>query len=517
MANNQNLISGDMPNAYKLSREEAQRGGIKSGQVRRARKSLADIAKQIASAEITSDTAKQKLKKLGIDDDAMVNNAMITASIFKQASQGNMQAVERWEKLTDVANEDDKPYELPARVLGKAFVDINRQIIANVDYVVEGGRGGLKSSYISMKGLEILKNNPLMHWVVVRKVGATLKDSVYAQVKWAINELGLTEEFDYKTSPLEIIYKKTRQRIYFRGADDPTKLKSIKTEFGYIGILWIEEKDQIKGEEEERSIKQSVLRGGDESYYFSSYNPPKSKSSWVNKAKLIPNPKRVIHQSCYKDAPREWLGQKFIDDAEHLKQVNPEAYEHEYLGIPNGEGGNVFEYLEIREITDEEISHFDRIHQGVDWGWYPDKYAFLRSHYDEDAEKIYLIAEDYANKQTNVRSAEIIKERGYDDFVITCDNDNKSINDFKDNGLLARSAIKGPRSVEYGFKWLQSRTLVIDPKRTPNAYKEITEFEYDRDKEGNVVSGYPDGQEDHLISALRYSYEPLFNKRGYNA
>ena len=518
MANEQNLISGDMPNSYKLTREEQQKGGKKSGEVRRAKRTMAEIAKQIASAEVSSPEAKKKLQKLGIEDESQVNSALVTASIFHQAIKGNMQAVERWEKLVDVAQADDKPYELPARSLGKAFVDINREILPNLDYVFEGGRGGLKSSYVSLKIIELLKNNPLMHACVVRKVGATLKDSVYAQVKWAINELGLNEEFDCKVNPLEITYKKTRQKIYFRGADDPTKLKSIKPEFGYIGILWIEEKDQIKGEEEERSIKQSVLRGGDVAYYFSSYNPPKSKSSWVNKAKDIPNPKRIIHKSTYLDAPKSWLGQKFLDDAEHLKAVNPEAYEHEYLGIPNGDGGNIFEYIEIRTITDEEIARFDQIHQGIDFGWYPDKFAFIRSHYDDEKERIYLIDEDYANKQSNEKSANKIIEKGYDDYSVICDSaEPKSINDLRDAGLPAKPAIKGAGSREYGFKWLQIRTIVIDPARTPNALKEITGYEYDRDKDGNVISGYPEGQDDHLISALRYSYEPFFNRRGTSA
>lgn len=107
----------------------------------------------------------------------------------------------------------------------------------------------------------------------------------------------------------------------------------------------------MKGDAQERSVNQSVLRGGDESYDFSSYNPPKSKSNWVNRIKLVPNPKRVIHHSSYLEAPAEWLGQKFIDDAAHLKEINPEAYENEYLGVPNGDGGNVFEYLEISEST----------------------------------------------------------------------------------------------------------------------------------------------------------------------
>lgn len=518
MANEQNLKPGGTPGGYVLTREQAKKGGKRSAEVKRTKKTMAELARQIATAEVSSPEAKRKLKDLGIEDDCQVNSALVTASIFKQAVKGNMQAVERWEKLTDVGNDDDKLYELPARVIGKAFVDINREIKPNIDYTFKGGRGGLKSTFISEKIPELIKNNPLMHACVVRKVGNTLKDSVYAQVKWAINELGLENEFEYKVSPLEITYKKTGQKIYFRGADDDQKLKSIKPEFGYIGILWLEEKDQFKGEAEERSIKQSVLRGGDVTYYFSSYNPPKSKSSWVNKAELVPNDKRVIHESNYLDAPKSWLGQKFIDDAEHLKEVNPEAYEHEYMGVANGDGGNVFQYVEIREITDEEISHMDTIHQGIDFGWNPDKYAFLRSYYDEDAEKVYLLDEEYENLLTNQRMAEILTEKGYDDYPIICDSaEPRSINDLRDGGLPARGAIKGAGSREYGFKWLQRRTIVIDPKRTPNALKEITEYEYDRDKEGNVVSGYPEGQDDHLISALRYSYEPLFNRRGYSA
>ena len=273
----------------------------------------------------------------------------------------------------------------------------------------------------------------------------------------------------------------------------------------------------MKGDAQERSVNQSVLRGGDESYDFSSYNPPKSKSNWVNRIKLAPNPKRVIHHSSYLEAPAEWLGQKFIDDAAHLKEINPEAYEHEYLGVPNGNGGNVFEYLEIRDITDEEISRMDKIFQGCDWGFFPDPYAFIRLYYNHNTEKIYLIDEIHENKWSNRKSADEILKRKYDDYTITCDSaEPKSINDYRDFGLPARGAIKGPGSVEYSMKWLQTRTIVIDPKRTPNAYKEFSEYEYERDKDGNVISGYPD-ENNHLIDACRYATESLWRRRGNNA
>lgn len=516
MANEENL----KPFTSNQSREEAvrngQKGGIASGYSRRQKKALSDYVKIIAESPASS-TAKKKLAKMGIADEDANNMAVVATSLYKKAADGNIQAIEKWEQLTAASKDDDEKYELPARVLGKAFVDINRQIKPNIEYVFEGGRGGLKSSFVAFKIVELIKNNPQMHACITRQVAGTLKDSVYANMKWAINELGLMEEFECKVSPLEIKYIKTGQTIYFRGLDDETKLKSIKPEFGYIGILWKEEKDQMKGDVQERSVNQSVLRGGDESYDFSSYNPPKSKSNWVNRIKLIPNPKRVIHHSSYLEAPAEWLGQKFIDDAAHLKEINPEAYEHEYLGVPNGDGGNVFEYLEIRDITDEEISRMDRIFAGVDYGWYPDAFCYLRTYYDSAREKIYLIDELYVNKWSNSKTADWIKKKGYDDYTMICDSaEPKSVNDFRDAGLPARGAIKGPGSIEYGFKFLQTKTIVIDPKRTPNAYKEITEYEYDRDKEGNVISGYPDGN-DHAISALRYAYEPLFNRRGYSA
>lgn len=515
MANEKNLIPNSERTPSEL-REITKKGGIKSGEVRRQKKTLSELAKMIAENPAPT-TAKKKLTKMGISDEDANNNACIVAAVYDKAIKGNMQAVDKWEQLVAVSKSDESKYELPARVLGKAFVDINRQIKPNIEYVFEGGRGGLKSSFVAFKIVELIKNNPQMHACITRQVAGTLKDSVYANMKWAINELGLMEEFECKVSPLEIKYIKTGQTIYFRGLDDETKLKSIKPEFGYIGILWKEEKDQMKGDAQERSVNQSVLRGGDESYDFSSYNPPKSKSNWVNRIKLMPNPKRVIHHSSYLEAPAEWLGQKFIDDAAHLKEINPEAYEHEYLGVPNGDGGNVFEYLEIRDITDEEISRMDRIFAGVDYGWYPDAFCYLRTYYDSAREKIYLIDELYVNKWSNSKTADWIKKKGYDDYTMICDSaEPKSVNDFRDAGLPARGAIKGPGSIEYGFKFLQTKTIVIDPKRTPNAYKEITEYEYDRDKEGNVISGYPDG-DDHAISALRYAYEPLFNRRGYSA
>ena len=422
-------------------------------------------------------------------------------------------------KAAEEAARNAKPYHMDLYNIPDCFHRAIRDIRdkKHLEYVFKGGRGSTKSTTVGMTIVELMKNNHDIHAVVCRKVGNTIKDSVYNKIKWAIGKQEFTEEFDSKLSPMEITLKSTGQKIYFRGADDPDKIKSINPEFGYIGILWFEELDQFAGPEEIRKIEQSAIRGGNLAWIFKSFNPPKTMNNWANKYVLEPKENRIVHSSTYLDVPKGWLGQPFIDEAEHLKEVNPNAYEHEYMGIANGNGGNVFEYLEIRDITDEEISHMDRIFAGVDFGWYPDQFCYLRTYYDSAREKIYLIDELYVNKWSNSKTADWIKKKGYDDYTMICDSaEPKSVNDFRDAGLPARGAIKGPGSIEYGFKFLQTKTIVIDPKRTPNAYKEITEYEYDRDKEGNVISGYPDGN-DHAISALRYAYEPLFNRRGYSA
>lgn len=232
-----------------------------------------------------------------------------------------------------------------------------------------------------------------------------------------------------------------------------------------------------------------------------------------------PRESALRHKSDYTTVPPEWLGQQFFDDAEHLEATNPKAYKHEYLGIPVGLGTNIFEFLEIRKITDEEIRRMDRLYAGVDWGWYPDPYAYILDHYNPKEEKIYLIDENRRQKTANKDTAKwILDNHGKDlhamSYGTICDSaEPKSIADYRDLGVWnAKEAYKPPGSVEYGMKWLQSRTIVIDPKRTPHALKEITEYEYERDNDGNVISGYPD-HDNHFVDALRYSLSPIFMRR----
>lgn len=405
-----------------------------------------------------------------------------------------------------------------SQVIGSSFYGVAHDVFqhGHTHYDLSGGRGSLKSSTVSILVVLLImqEQNKNIHAVVLRKVANTIRDSVFAQYIWAIGELGAAAYWESKVSPMELIYKPTGQKIMFRGADDPMKIKSIKVPFGYIGITHFEEKDQFAGRSEIRTILQSTMRGGEKYWNFESYNPPISRDNWANKDSLEEREDRLCHKSTYLEAPREWLGEQFIIEAEHLRDTDERAYQHEYLGIPIGTGGNVFDKLELRDISDEEISRFDRIYQGVDFGWFPDPFAFIRLHYDRARETIYLIDEIYQNKLSNEESSKMIYERGYTDARIVCDSaEPKSVADFRAMKLPAIEAVKGAGSVEYGMKFLQRRTIVIDRRRTPHAYDEFVGYEYERNKEGEIISGYPDAN-NHLIDAVRYALEPANRRMG---
>ena len=413
---------------------------------------------------------------------------------------------------------------IPAKNMAKSFIDVYRSILNReyVEYWLEGGRGSTKSSFAGEMVIELLENNPNMCAIVIRRYTNTLKDSVGAQLEWAVSELNdtypwLTEEYTFKKSPLEAVKKETNQRIYFRGTDDPGKIKSIKPPKGmYIGIIWYEEFDQIQGMNAVRKINQSIVRGGEDFIQLYTYNTPASRQHFVNKEKRIPKKNRLVHLSDYRSVPKEWLGQAFIDEAEFIQETAPKIYENEYLGLETGDGGNVFENLELREITEEEISHFDRLYKGIDWGWYPDPFAYNNMHFDMARRTLYIFDELRCNKTSNEKTWKMLQEKGVTNSdLITADSaENKSIGDYKTYGAFIRGAEKGPNSVEYSMKWLASlNKIIIDPIRCPGTATEFSEYELEKDKDGNIITGYPD-KNNHNIDAVRYGLECIWKKRG---
>lgn len=403
-------------------------------------------------------------------------------------------------------------------IISPAFVEPHRAVKAHEvsEVVSKGGRASTKSSWISVELVLLILKDPQIHACVFRKYGNTLRTTVYAQIVWAIAQLGLTRKFRCTVSPMECVYIPTGQKIMFFGMDDPGKVKSIKVPFGYIGVDWFEELDQFDGPEQIRNVEQSTLRGGPFSMTFKSYNPPAMARNWANRYALEEKPGKLVHHSTYLTTPPEWLGPRFLADAEHLKATNPTAYRHEYLGEVVGSGTQVFENLQLRDISDEEISQFDRITNGVDWGWYPDPWAWNRMHYDAARRTLYLFSELTRHRTSNQDTAALLMERiPQDELVIADSAEEKSVSDYKAFGLNCRASEKGPGSVAYSMKWLQSlAAIVIDPGRCPDTVREFTEYEYERDPKTNeVLEGYPDVA-NHHIDAVRYGTNRIWKRRG---
>ncbi len=384
-------------------------------------------------------------------------------------------------------------------------------------YDLYGGRGSTKSSFIGIMIPLGIMQDPSANAIVFRKVASTLSTSVFAQVMWGIDALGVTHLWKCTVNPMKMTYLPTGQVILFRGLDIAKKIKSIKVSRGYLKYCWFEELDEFDGEEEIRSVQQSVLRGGPKYVVFKSFNPPISKSNWANQYVMKPQSRALRHKSCYLDVPKEWLGEQFIDDAEDLRQTNPRAYQHEYLGDAIGTGGEVFTNLDIREIPGEEIRHFDNIYMGIDWGWYPDPFHWGKMHYDAARRTLYIYDEFRVKKMSNAdtwNSLVMLKGVTGTDLITADSAEPKSIGDYRDYGALCRPAIKGPDSVRYGMKWLQSlKSIVIDPVRCPATTQEFINYEYERTKDDELTGRYPDA-DNHSIDCVRYAMERVYKRKG---
>jgi len=400
-------------------------------------------------------------------------------------------------------------------------------------YVFPGGRGSTKSSFVGVAIPLLIIQNPNIHTVCFRKIANTIQTSIFPQVMWGIYQLGLESLFKIpKTYSTPIIYKPTGQQIVFMGLDDPFKTKSIKLPFGYIGVTWFEELDQYTGENELRTVTQSTMRGGDKFWDFRTFNPPISKNNWANEYAETCEEKRtdntLVVRNTYLDVPRDWLGEQFIEEAEDLKATNDRAYQHEYMGIAVGTGGDVFPNVCDMDMEQEvDTSHglkpmwetFDQIYNGIDWGFAKDPFRFVRVHFDKKHLDLYIFAEHTALKTRNQDVFnELYNEKQLitkEELVIADSAEPKSIADFKAYGAFIRPADKGPDSIRYGIKWLQGlKHIYIDKRRCPETYKEFVNYEYEQDsRTGEFISAYPD-ENNHSIDCVRYALQRWANRKG---
>lgn len=422
----------------------------------------------------------------------------------------------------------DKTVVKMSEILQDQFKDFWKASRAkkHLRYVLKGGRGSGKSYHIPGRVLTDVIEYPVSA-LVMRKVQNTIAKSVFQNFKAMASIMGVRHLFRFVDSRLEITYIPRGNKIYFAGADDPEKIKSIKDADFPLAILWIEELTEFRTEDEVTTIENSILReeldgkihseaekrkkkyGFDYSIYYS-YNPPKRKQHWLNKKyeTSMPDPTDYIHHSTYLGNPH--LSKKFIENAENVKKKNPNKYRWEFLGEPIGSGVVPFDNLQIIKggITDEMVKNFDNIRNGLDFGYATDPLAYVRIHYDKKKNGIYIFDEIHEVKLSNRKFAQKMKEKGYlYDDVLADSAEPKSIAELKnEHGMKRiRGAKKGPDSVEYGEKWLDDLDfIIIDPLRTPKTAHEFENIDYETDKDGNPRARLED-KDNHSIDATRYA------------
>jgi PBSX family phage terminase large subunit len=426
-----------------------------------------------------------------------------------------------WGKDAAIAGDESvkKGYvDIPARLVGPQFSDFFRDVEAHnhTHYFEPGGRGAGRSSAISLAVIHLIMTRPLLHALVCRQVGNTLRDSVFSQMQWAINELGLTEEFKIHKSRYEITRNATDQTIYFRGLDEPGKLKSLKPKRGYMGIFWLEEADQADGEHVLRNVRQSLTRGGDDFWFFESWNTPRSRDHWINE-RLLVYENRIdtrIHRSTYLQTPREWLGEQFFKEAEALKESDPISYRHEYLGEAVGYGGEIFPNVSLEHISDYTIDGFDNIYIGVDWGYTADPTAFVKCNYVSNRKALYIYDEyvEFGMSDDELEDAFTRHGGKLDGVPIFADaQEPKTIDAFRRRGFNMFGARKWNGSKVFGVNWLRNlRLIIIDPHRCPVSAKEFNNYSNQPDtKHPGEFKNKPQEHNDHTIDAVRYALDTL--------
>ena len=226
--------------------------------------------------------------------------------------------------------------------------------------VCKGSRASKKSKTAALWHIYNMMKYPLANTLVVRQVYSTLKDSCYTELKWAINRLGVAHLWKCTQSPLEMTYKPTGQKIYFRGLDDPLKLTSITVEVGYLCFVWCEEAYQIVSEKDFNTLDESI-RGAlpEDSGLFKAITltfNPWSSTHWMKKRFFDCEPDEDILAITTNYTCNEWLDASDLRLFETMKRENPERYKVAGLG-EWGIDGLVF-FPEFTE-TDHVIQPFN--------------------------------------------------------------------------------------------------------------------------------------------------------------
>lgn len=382
--------------------------------------------------------------------------------------------------------------------------------------VVKGSRASKKSSTQSLRVIYEIVSNPVINWLVVRKTERTLRDSCFAQLKWAMRRLHVEKYFRCSVSPLEITYIPTGQKILFRGLDDPLKVTSITVDSGCLCRLWIEEAYEITKEDDFNRLDESIRGQLPEGMYHQvvlTFNPW-SDRHWLKKRFFdTPNPNVLAMTTNYRC--NEFLSQSDLVLFEEMKK-NPRRYAVAGEGDWGVVDGLVYENWKEQVFDTSEITRRTTVKSafGLDFGYTNDPSAFICLLVDETAREIYVFDEMYQKGMSNDDIGEELVRRGYSKERIRADSaEPKSIAYLRKKYLRRiRAAKKGPDSIMAGVTLIQDYTIIIHPSCV-SFITEISNYTWATDKFDNKINK-PVDDFNHLMDAMRYAMEDFDGRKG---
>ncbi len=382
--------------------------------------------------------------------------------------------------------------------------------------VCKGSRASKKSKTTALNTIVRMMQYPLANTLVIRKTYRTLKDSCFAELKWAIARLGVKESWDVKESPLEMTYRPTGQKILFRGLDDPLKVTSVTVDTGVLCWLWIEEAYEIENEADFDMINESIRGGVPEGLFKQitiTFNPW-NEHHWLKRRffDIDGDPDILAVTTNY--TCNEWLDGSDIKLFEQMRLTNPRRYAVAGLGQWGVAEGLVFENWQVEGFEKTAMLTDDFKHLfGLDYGYTNDPTAFIAMAVNPTEKVIYIYDEMYEKRLLNSDIVAKIKTMGYSKERIVADSAEPKTNDtLRRDGLRIVSSVKGADSVRAGIQQLQEYRFVVHPN-CKNTVAELSNYTWQTDKEGKPT-GYPKDSDNHLMDAMRYAMQDL---RGFGA
>lgn len=341
--------------------------------------------------------------------------------------------------------------------------------------------------------------------LVLRKVGATVRDSVFADVQATLSYFSILNMCKINMSAFRIELPNGAEFI-FKGMDNPEKIKSIKG----ISDVVMEEASEFTLDD----YTQLTLRLRDKAHkqkqIYLMFNPV-SKANWVYNAFFVKKPKNtVVYQTTYKD--NRFLDAVTRENIEELANRNEAYYKIYALGEFATLDKLVFPKYTKALLNKDDLRQIPS-YFGLDYGFINDPSAFMHVKIDDDRKRLYVVEEYVKKGLTNDKIAESITALGYAKEQIRADSAEKKSNQELRNLGISRviDVKKGAGSVMQGIQYLLQYEWIVD-ERCVKTIEELENYTWKKDKATNEYINEPVDSYNHCLDAIRYAIQDKITK-----